>query len=145
MARTRGMAGCGGRICGRYHVAVQRAIGRPRWSVRGRQSPAGRDHAGRPGVRNLVGERLSAGLGDQRLSRGCLFADRVRQGRDHIVADRPGELPSGGLALLRSEEHTSELQSLMRISYAVFCLKKKKINTYLTPQYISTTVTKKID
>src|SRR3546814_6833779 len=33
------------------------------------------------------------------------------------VAGRPGE---------RSEEHTSELQSLMRISYAVFCLKKKK-------------------
>src|SRR3546814_6501707 len=30
-------------------------------------------------------------------------------------------------ALIRSEEHTSELQSLMRISYAVFCLKKKKI------------------
>src|SRR3546814_5316052 len=29
----------------------------------------------------------------------------------------------------RSEEHTSELQSLMRISYAVFCLKKKKIKT----------------
>src|SRR3546814_4744736 len=29
---------------------------------------------------------------------------------------------------LRSEEHTSELQSLMRISYAVFCLKKKKIH-----------------
>src|SRR3546814_5450917 len=31
-----------------------------------------------------------------------------------------------GVALSRSEEHTSELQSLMRISYAVFCLKKKK-------------------
>src|SRR3546814_8865855 len=32
----------------------------------------------------------------------------------------------------RSEEHTSELQSLMRISYAVFCLKKKKkVNTYI--------------
>src|SRR3546814_1353292 len=30
--------------------------------------------------------------------------------------------------LVRSEEHTSELQSLMRISYAVFCLKKKKTN-----------------
>src|SRR3546814_3384177 len=30
---------------------------------------------------------------------------------------------------LRSEEHTSELQSLMRISYAVFCLKKKKVRT----------------
>src|SRR3546814_4745789 len=32
------------------------------------------------------------------------------------------------LAAVRSEEHTSELQSLMRISYAVFCLKKKKTN-----------------
>src|SRR3546814_9284693 len=32
----------------------------------------------------------------------------------------------------RSEEHTSELQSLMRISYAVFCLKKKKIQTRTT-------------
>src|SRR3546814_8440348 len=31
-----------------------------------------------------------------------------------------------GVAAARSEEHTSELQSLMRISYAVFCLKKKK-------------------
>src|SRR3546814_4811128 len=30
--------------------------------------------------------------------------------------------------IIRSEEHTSELQSLMRISYAVFCLKKKKTN-----------------
>src|SRR3546814_10332768 len=34
--------------------------------------------------------------------------------------------PSIGIATRRSEEHTSELQSLMRISYAVFCLKKKK-------------------
>src|SRR3546814_5498599 len=32
----------------------------------------------------------------------------------------------------RSEEHTSELQSLMRISYAVFCLKKKKYNTAIS-------------
>src|SRR3546814_4173482 len=32
-------------------------------------------------------------------------------------------------AIIRSEEHTSELQSLMRISYAVFCLKKKKYTT----------------
>src|SRR3546814_4115266 len=35
----------------------------------------------------------------------------------------------GKIAALRSEEHTSELQSLMRISYAVFCLKKKKKHT----------------
>src|SRR3546814_10448949 len=35
----------------------------------------------------------------------------------------------GGNPPLRSEEHTSELQSLMRISYAVFCLKTKKVTT----------------
>src|SRR3546814_5349995 len=38
------------------------------------------------------------------------------------------------VACPRSEEHTSELQSLMRISYAVFCLKKKKINKSLKQQ-----------
>src|SRR3546814_9848848 len=40
-----------------------------------------------------------------------------------VVAERLKKL---GETLDRSEEHTSELQSLMRISYAVFCLKKKK-------------------
>src|SRR3546814_1114007 len=42
--------------------------------------------------------------------------------------DRSAHGPLAGAALsgARSEEHTSELQSLMRISYAVFCLKKKK-------------------
>src|SRR3546814_10001335 len=40
-----------------------------------------------------------------------------------IAADQRAELIGGRY---RSEEHTSELQSLMRISYAVFCLKKKK-------------------
>src|SRR3546814_10907127 len=46
-----------------------------------------------------------------------------------VCAGHPGA--AGGLAptpARRSEEHTSELQSLMRISYAVFCLKKKHIN-----------------
>src|SRR3546814_1350153 len=43
---------------------------------------------------------------------------------------RAAALPNGGYVdLTRSEEHTSELQSLMRISYAVFCLKKKNQNT----------------
>src|SRR3546814_6223184 len=40
----------------------------------------------------------------------------------------PGAAGGPGDGRLRSEEHTSELQSLMRISYAVFCLKKKKIS-----------------
>src|SRR3546814_10310833 len=38
----------------------------------------------------------------------------------------------------RSEEHTSELQSLMRISYAVFCLQKKKTNTLTTTKTVTT-------
>src|SRR3546814_1891000 len=41
----------------------------------------------------------------------------------------PGQLDAAMAAGARSEEHTSELQSLMRISYAVFCLKKKKYKT----------------
>src|SRR3546814_5155009 len=42
----------------------------------------------------------------------------------------------------RSEEHTSELQSLMRISYAVFCLKKKKEKTTNQPESRPSTATK---
>src|SRR3546814_4220312 len=39
-------------------------------------------------------------------------------------------------AVRRSEEHTSELQSLMRISYAVFCLKKKNLKTQYNNQHL---------
>src|SRR3546814_5954088 len=54
-----------------------------------------------------------------------------RGGVPGLFRDRPrrAEIPagvSGRYGWNRSEEHTSELQSLMRISYAVFCLKKKK-------------------
>src|SRR3546814_2993918 len=57
------------------------------------------------------------------------FQVRFRYPRDD--ADRAARLRAAQIAmqaaaLERSEEHTSELQSLMRISYAVFCLKKKK-------------------
>src|SRR3546814_5147694 len=43
-----------------------------------------------------------------------------------VEVDRLATLRVGATTHWRSEEHTSELQSLMRISYAVFCLKKKK-------------------
>src|SRR3546814_8087250 len=64
-----------------------------------------------------------------------------QQGQSHKAADvRTRKLPTSATAsfigrltidednkaLIRSEEHTSELQSLMRISYSVFCLKNKK-------------------
>src|SRR3546814_4964049 len=59
----------------------------------------------------------------------------VRPGRDQPVAGPadPRQCPPTGLDdRRRSEEHTSELQSLMRISYAVFCLKKKNKHRFKT-------------
>src|SRR3546814_6646200 len=60
---------------------------------------------------------------DQARSKRCLRAEDPAAARfpDRLPPRRPGLGGSG----LRSEEHTSELQSLIRISYAVFCLQKK--------------------
>src|SRR3546814_7449147 len=57
-------------------------------------------------------------------NRAVIGRRRAVRGRRHILR---GTRERGRVGLRgRSEEHTSELQSLMRISYAVFCLKKKK-------------------
>src|SRR3546814_4204905 len=53
--------------------------------------------------------------------------DMARRAMDHLAAADFGPFKIS-VVMTRSEEHTSELQSLMRISYAVFCLKKKKKN-----------------
>src|SRR3546814_10808998 len=50
---------------------------------------------------------------------------KVEELPDGLVIEGSGGGKVSGGATIRSEEHTSELQSLMRISYAVFCLKKK--------------------
>src|SRR3546814_1717231 len=82
---------------------------------------------------------------------GARVSHSRRQLSDHYgTADRRAEGTGAGSALLlsrssrcrrwpavRSEEHTSELQSLMRISYAVFCLKKKRNNIQQTCQSMS--------
>src|SRR3546814_11473773 len=71
------------------------------------------------------------------LFRSCLRHVLAAPGRDEVRAvirsgGHPGRRATTAVARRarragsRSEEHTSELQSLMRISYAVFCLKKKK-------------------
>src|SRR3546814_3932836 len=59
-------------------------------------------------------------------------ADEVKIGNRVVplVGAEPGALPARRFP--RSEEHTSELQSLMRISYAVFCLKKNKEEQQIT-------------
>src|SRR3546814_7167190 len=50
----------------------------------------------------------------------------------HAALNVSSESCGHGTLRVRSEEHTSELQSLMRISYAVFCLKKKRQNHHYT-------------
>src|SRR3546814_10338740 len=84
-------------------------------------------HSGHPGGAlrggDPEGSRRDHGLSSAR-ARGL----RARTARRDILRQRrlhPVTLAIDG-GQFRSEEHTSELQSLMRISYAVFCLKKKK-------------------
>src|SRR3546814_5487760 len=58
-----------------------------------------------------------------------LDAEQGRDALDHAARQRRCNPAAGGIAvgfLGRSEEHTSELQSLMRLSYAVFCLKQQQ-------------------
>src|SRR3546814_4150063 len=62
--------------------------------------------------------------------------DRLDPGKSTRIALKLS--PQQGWHVYRSEEHTSELQSLMRISYAVFCLKKKKNTQSLNYQQIPT-------
>src|SRR3546814_6735119 len=68
---------------------------------------------------NLINGRF---VGDEVAHRGL----RVRSERKPLLNGRAYHAETT-FGARRSEEHTSELQSLMRISYAVFCLKKKKI------------------
>src|SRR3546814_3245761 len=77
--------------------------------------------------RSVVTTRLAVARADPALGRS-----NVRRTHEdclccvaHAMQSRRNDAPA------RSEEHTSELQSLMRISYAVFCLKKKKQNLYI--------------
>src|SRR3546814_9748370 len=108
-----------------------------------RTRPAGGDPAAGPrGVvqrrRRRPGDTLAcrrrggadrmAGTADRLRPADRRVAGVAERGREHPAVAAPARaagLGAGG----RSEEHTSELQSLMRISYAVFCLKKKNNET----------------
>src|SRR3546814_8961935 len=114
-------AGC--RSCRRC-----RATRWARWKRRGcgRSTPlcSGIEAAAQRHIeRDEAGEQFAAAF-DQRL----LGREEVSLGVQHlqIVRHSVPVAKLGQLCEVRSEEHTSELQSLMRISYAVFCLKKKK-------------------
>src|SRR3546814_10451985 len=74
------------------------------------------------GLRRELAVRLRLRLGGERRQRFVA--------REHILRGLGERRRIGAGCDLRSEEHTPELQSLMRISYAVFCLKKKQDTTY---------------
>src|SRR3546814_2946415 len=112
--------------------------------------------AAAPGRVLLAQSPLYPGGGGQLADRGLLrwahgehavAGFETVAGKTWILLDDPAAEPSGAVEAVvdaqfrqmmrelhtdthRSEEHTSELQSLMRISYAVFCLKKKKHHTH---------------
>src|SRR3546814_3546634 len=78
----------------------------------------------------ILGPVITRNLAEKRLG---AVAAQVSQVGFWIIAAQAGValalgIPGEAVMGLRSEEHTSELQSLMRISYAVFCLKKTKNN-----------------
>src|SRR3546814_2006330 len=68
-------------------------------------------------------------------------AQRLAAARRDDVAEHAASQSADDQARRRSEEHTSELQSLMRISYAVFCLKKQKTTDTNTTQSKRTEIT----
>src|SRR3546814_8326599 len=95
---------------------------------------------------------MSEGIDETMSIDGCLHslfgaskvaADVLTQEYGRYFGLRTGAFRGGcltgphhsGVELHRSEEHTSELQSLMRISYAVFCLKKKTTHIHTTKIY----------
>src|SRR3546814_7530456 len=72
-------------------------------------------------------QRFGECRGHIALRHGSEMGDGLQQQREYGKPHRtPPAAACAGRIQLRSDEHTSELQSLMRISYAVFCLKKKK-------------------
>src|SRR3546814_2929899 len=88
----------------------------------------GRTPHGSPAV-PLLFARAAGWLDDEDWQVRAVVADalvRNGQGADALVLLGADEQALPPVLVMRSEEHTSELQSLMRISYAVFCLKKKK-------------------
>src|SRR3546814_8767492 len=84
--------------------------------------------AGNDLLRGLAGDDLLlGGDGDDSLQGGT-GSDTYDGGAGSDTVSYSGSNTSLFVDLARSEEHTSELQSLMRMSYAVFCLKKKNTN-----------------
>src|SRR3546814_4611665 len=97
--------------------------------------PADRFRIGRPRLQAAAELDAGAGIGKD------VDIRRLRTNRSNHPANYTSafDLPVGQRRPDRSEEHTSELQSLMRISYAVFCLNQKQQPIYALPHHHRTT------
>src|SRR3546814_1038320 len=111
---------------------VELSLGR-RCGMRGSGLQIGGGNVGQPQYEGDHHQRQNAqhAVGIRDRQHQCLLADDSHQ-LSGLRDKRNG--------VARSEEHTSELQSLMRISYAVFCLNKTKANNSNTTQHIQSNV-----
>src|SRR3546814_10826247 len=99
-------------------------------AVRHRAPPVDQDGRAAVAERSQVDRRKPLALGV------AAFAGRgIGQRHERQFGQRLAQILRAGI--FRSEEHTSEFKSLMRISYAVFCLKKKKIRYTLQELMLS--------
>src|SRR3546814_9134448 len=117
--------GCAHRAGHRVGDVVELQVEEQRCTAHGEANPV-RPLGGKEFLADLhAADRAGQQLGE---SRSLVDLRGVEADEDALV----GQWGRGhGLSSLRSEEHTSELQSLMRISYAVFCLKKKTKQSYI--------------
>src|SRR3546814_2724693 len=119
----------------RFHATAERSPEADR--AAGRDALAGRWAANTAGLETFAGRFIDASAveavdelarrylaGREPLFDARVAAGRARDGHGDLLADDIFLLDDG--PRVRSEEHTAELQTLMRISYAVYCLKKKK-------------------
>src|SRR3546814_8799099 len=85
------------------------------------------------GVRLVDAERVDGAVdGVERLAGQQQATHALDAAAQHLGGGLHHHEGGHDLRVLRSEEHTSELQSLMRLSYAVFCLTKKKNSTTIS-------------
>src|SRR3546814_6718574 len=112
-----------------FRLLVAQTVGEPQALAEGVDAPEPARRHGRSAVDPLGAGQVDAWRAESlvEVMRGeadAALGQRQAEGRLHGPAE-----PRPRRRLRRSEEHTSELQSLMRISYAVFCLKQKNNNT----------------
>src|SRR3546814_10786145 len=105
----------------RLRIFVDEDQAAEKLAAHGHQRPAGKVQ-----IHEIALVANGGELAVQRVAPAMIAADEAPCFAGQFGDQRCAEMLTGVVESARSEEHTSELQSLMRISYAVFCLQKKK-------------------